>query len=284
MGFEVIDKSHIFAPKRFFPQCHASTVLALNDGEVLAAWFGGTHENDADVAIWCSRKKNGRWFDPLKVADKSGVACWNPVLHSGSNGRLTLYYKVGINPRKWYTMAAESSDNGHTWSEPRELIKGDIGGRGPVKNKAITLLDNTILAPASIETDTAWDAFVDISKDEGISWIKSERIPLDRKNLNGKGIIQPTLWESQPNHVHMLLRSTEGAIYRSDSLNGGKTWCEAYPTGLPNNNSGIDVAKTENGKLVLVYNPVEGDWAERTPIVCAISDDNGNTWRDEYVL
>ncbi|WP_052737040.1 exo-alpha-sialidase [Paenibacillus algorifonticola] len=39
----------------------------------------------------------------------------------------------------------------------------------------------------------------------------------------------------------MLLRSTEGFIFRSDSNDDGRTWCQAYPTPLPNNNSGIDV-------------------------------------------
>ena len=34
------------------PNCHASTVLPLGDGSVLAAWFGGTKESSADVDIW----------------------------------------------------------------------------------------------------------------------------------------------------------------------------------------------------------------------------------------
>ena len=53
-------------------------------------------------------------------------------------------------------------------------------------------------------------------------------------------MIQPTLWESKDGSVHMLTRTKLGKIYRSDSLDGGKTWCRAYATNLPNNNSGID--------------------------------------------
>ena len=34
----------------------------------------------------------------------------------------------------------------------------------------------------------------------------------------------------------------------------------------------------DNGILVLVYNPVSGSGAERTPLVCSISKDNGHTW------
>jgi predicted neuraminidase len=82
----------------------------------------------------------------------------------------------------------------------------------------------------------------------------------------------------------MLLRSTGGYIYRSDSDDNGRTWSYAYPVDLPNNNSGIDAARLENGDVVLVYNPVSGDWADRTPIVCSLSKDNGNTWGKELLL
>jgi len=91
-------------------------------------------------------------------------------------------------------------------------------------------------------------------------------IPVTDQSFKGKGVIQPTLWESEPGKVHMLLRSTESKIYRSDSSDGGKTWCTAYPTELPNNNSGIDLTRLQNGNLVLAYNPVEKDWGARTPL------------------
>ncbi len=140
------------------------------------------------------------------------------------------------------------------------------------------------MAPASIETETRWDCFVDISKDGGRTWIKSGMVPIDHGKLKDKGIIQPTLWESEPGKVHMLIRSSEGFIYRSDSEDGGMTWCEAYPTSLPNNNSGIDLVRLENGCLVLAYNPVKGNWGKRTPIALSLSEDNGLTWKDEFIL
>lgn len=284
MSFEPIIREHIFEPEKYFPQCHASALVLLKDDEILTTWFGGTHEKHPDVAIWTARRSEGKWSEPGKVADREGIPCWNPVLFKDDNGKVYLFYKVGKIITEWYTMLITSDDGGYTWTEPVELVKGDIGGRGPVRNKPIKLSNGTWLAPASIETETAWDAFVDISTDKGKTWVKSGMVPIEHEKLKDKGIIQPTLWESEAGKVHMFLRSTEGFIYRSDSEDWGQTWCKAYPTDLPNNNSGIDVAKMDNGNLLLVYNPVKGNWAARTPIVCRISRDNGLTWEEQFVL
>ena len=37
-----------------FPSCHASTIAQLPTG-LVAAWFGGSDEGEADVGIWVSR-------------------------------------------------------------------------------------------------------------------------------------------------------------------------------------------------------------------------------------
>ena len=97
------------------------------------------------------------------------------------------------------------------------------------------------------------------------------------------GVIQPTLWEDELGDIHMLLRSTSSRIFRSDSKDGGRTWCTAYATELPNNNSGIDLVRLPSGILVLAYNPRENApnyyKGSRTPLVLSYSEDNGNTWQ-----
>lgn len=82
----------------------------------------------------------------------------------------------------------------------------------------------------------------------------------------------------------MLLRSSEGYMYRSDSSDSGHIWSKAYPTPLPNNNSGIDLVRMDNGVLILAFNPVGVNWGPRTPLVLRASYDNGHTWDDEFVL
>jgi hypothetical protein len=43
------------------PSAHASTVVELKDGSIVAAWFGGTAEGRPDVAIWGSKRTKDGW-------------------------------------------------------------------------------------------------------------------------------------------------------------------------------------------------------------------------------
>lgn len=120
-----------------------------------------------------------------------------------------------------------------------------------------------------------WDIFIDRSTDNGKTWIASDHLHIDRSKVSGKGVIQPTLWESTHGHIHMLTRSTEGMVYRADSTDYGQTWSSLYPTPLANNNSGLDIAKLTDGTLTLVCNPVTKG---RHPLSILLSKDNGQTW------
>lgn len=294
-------KELIFQESKYFEACHASTVIVLKNGSIMAAWFAGSAEGADDVAIWAAFRNNGVWNQPRKLADDHGQPNWNPVLFSLDNGNVIMFYKAGRNISSWVTKVIMTEDGGRTWSEPRELVPGDSsGGRGPVRNKVIKLSNGNLLAPASTENGI-WKCFADIYCPTSGVWTKSEEVQiqnLDYENIQkvksniavsqqsfkGKGVIQPTLWESAPGVVHMLMRSSEGRIYRSDSQDSGRTWSDAYATELPNNNSGIDVARLENGKLALVYNPVGINWGERTPIMLSISHDNGLSWSEDFIL
>lgn len=271
----------VFPLPQVFESCHASTLALLADGRLIAAWFGGTHENHPDVAIWGAVRGPDGWSEPRLLAKVAPQAHWNPVLFAPGDGSVHLFFKVGRSPRVWRTWHRRSRDGGMTWTEARQLVPGDIGGRGPVKNKPIVLSDGTWLAGASIEQRSGqgyWDVFVDRSTDGGESWQASGLIAIDHAATPGPGVIQPTLWESQPGRVHLLCRSSAGCAYRSDSEDGGLTWSELLPTDLPNNNSGLDVVRLADGRLVLIHNPTAGDWAARTPLRLAVSDDNGQTW------
>lgn len=271
------EKEWIFTEK-ITDSCHASTVLPLDDGSVIAAWFAGSSESDDDVKILTSvRGTDGKWGEPIRVSADPNVAHWNPVLFQNDDGTITLYFKVGKNTQYWKTYYSTSTD-GKVWATPKELVPGDnSGGRGPVKNKPIRLKNGTILAPGSTEIDDKYRCFVDISTDNGKTWNRTPEINSSFLRFFKVPMIQPTLWESKDGSVHMFTRTKVGKIYRSDSYDGGKTWCTAYPTNLPNNNSGIDLDTDDSGRIFLVYNPV-GIPGIRTPLTLAVSLDDGKTF------
>jgi len=243
------------------PSCHASTLVQMGDTTV-AAWFGGTYESHDDVQIWVSRRENGIWSEPVCVSTAEDIPHWNPVLFDNGS-ELLLFYKRGKTIPYWQTMLTRSTDGGRSWSEPVLLCEDDNGGRGPVKNKPIRLANGSVLAGASIEQG-CWRAFTDMSRDNGYTWEKSALIPLPSEDVQ---VIQPTLWEDETG-VHLLLRSKNERVYRSDSADGIH-WCEAYPLDIPHNNSGLDLVKTPKG-LVLCCNPVT---KERTPLCLLTSAD-----------
>ncbi len=270
-------------------QCHASTV-AIVDGVPTAAWFGGTHENNPDVRIWFTRR-DGEWTKPVAITPDDGEADWNPTLF-GENGKLTLIYKSGINEGHWYSLKKESTDGGLTWTDAVELVPGDIGGRGPVKNQMIRLSNGALLAPGSTEDlCDRWEAWTDYSDDEGETWKLSAPVAMltpdgtliNRKEelpKDGEGLIQPAVWEDQSHdgRVYMLARSNLNWVYRSESKDFGRTWSTAVPTAMPNNNSGLGAAITDCGVLGLICNPVGENWGDRSPLCLFLSEDNGQEY------
>ncbi len=276
-------------------ECHAATV-AICDGKPTAAWFCGTKEKNPNVRIWFSRR-DGEWSTPIAVTPDDGIADWNPTLFS-ENGVLTLIYKSGIDEGHWRSMKIVSEDSGKTWTAPVELVPGDVGGRGPVKNQMIRLSNGALLAPGSTE-DLAdrWESWTDYSEDNGATWKLSAPVAFElpdgtvcnrKEELpdEGEGLIQPAIWED-PAHdgrVYMLARTNLNWIYRSESTDFGRTWSVARPTDMPNNNSGICATLSDCGVLALVCNPVGENWGKRTPLCLFLSSDNGATYPISIVL
>lgn len=267
-----------------YPECHAATIAETPAGMV-AAWFGGTKERNPDVGIWVSRQENGKWTPSVEVAngvqnDTLRYPTWNPVLFQVPNGELMLFYKIGPSPSKWWGMLIRSTDSGKTWEKPEKLPEGFIG---PVKNKPVLLKDGTLMCPSSMEGDGGWRVHFECTPDFGKTWIKVGSIN-DGKTI---GIIQPSILTYPDGSMQVLCRSRNRAVVESRSFDGGKTWTEAKPIDLPNNNSGTDAVTLDDGRQLLVYNHVLPPGKEikgaRTPLNVAISKD-GKTWYAAMIL
>ena len=267
-----------------FQSCHASTIVELGDGRIMAAWFGGEFEGHSKVSIWSSVYKNHRWSRPLELADgrvKDTVqhACWNPVLIRTTSKELFLYYKVGPSPREWWGMMKSSKDEGKSWSMATRLPSAMLG---PIKNKPFQLKDGTILHPSSTESkeDNRWKIHVEKTDKHSQGWTKIE------VNCDTFEVIQPALLTYADGSLQLLSRSRQNAIIQTRSSDSGKSWSPLSKTSVVNPNSGIDAVTLNTGLQVLIYNPgVKGkEWFNgRNQLRVAVSR-NGDHWIDVYEL
>jgi alpha-L-rhamnosidase len=269
-----------------YTESHAATIAETKEGQLIAAWFGGTKERNPDVSIWVSRWLDGRWTPERKVAegivnDTLRYACWNPVLYQVPGGDLQLYYKTGPNVAGWKGKIITSKDGGETWSDPKDLPDGFTG---PVKNKPVLLKNGHLISPSSTEND-GWKVHLEISGDLGKTWKKIG--PINEGQM--LHAIQPTLLTYKDGQLQMLCRTQERAIGESWSSDNGATWSPMTTMSLPNNNSGIDGVTLKDGRQLLVYNhllphdSLPKGKGLRTPLNVAVSED-GKTWHAAMVL
>lgn len=266
------------------PEVHASTIVELDKGRLMAAWFGGTEEGKKDVGIWTSIYQHGEWSQPKELVNgvvdaSTRYPSWNPVLFRTKAGKLFLYYKVGPNPREWWGMMMSSSNNGKTWSAPQRLPDGMLG---PIKNKPFQLENGDILYPTSTESvdKNIWKIHLEKSDKNGGNWSRIE-IPNDTFQA-----IQPSILRYPHDSLQLLCRSKNDHVVQSWSADNGKTWSPVTATKLPNPNSGTDALTLDNGYKLIVYNPAVrgGNWsAGRAKLYVAISRD-GINWKDAAVL
>lgn len=190
-----------------FPECHGATVVELENGDLVASFFGGTKERNPDCCIWVCRKPKGAaaWSAPYLAADGvfslddpqaalAGItagaapadagpiaatfrgdkaqarrkACWNPVLFQVPGGDLLLFYKIGLKVADWSGWLVRSKDGGKTWSRREPLPQGFLG---PIKNKP-EYVDGRIICPSSTEGEGGWRVHFELSDDQGKTWRK----------------------------------------------------------------------------------------------------------------
>ncbi|MEP7145117.1 MAG: exo-alpha-sialidase [Ferruginibacter sp.] len=82
---------------------HGSSIVALPNGDILAAWFQGSGERTADdVKIMGARLKKGGtvWSAPFEMADTYGLPDCNPVLFLNSHDKLFLVW-IAVQAHRW---------------------------------------------------------------------------------------------------------------------------------------------------------------------------------------
>jgi len=293
-------KKRFVYPPESHPCCHAPTICETVSGSLLVAFYAGQREGAPNSVIFGAQLGKGKriWTSPKIWVHVAGRAVANPRLFVGPDKAIWLL--VGVNyGSRWcsgdtYLFVKKSWDEGRTWTD-LELFyeqKGLLGKNKPFNEGQLWIIP--------VEWEKTWSAAFFRSDDNGSSW----ELVDDLGRVAHAHIIQPAITKLSNGRIVAYMRSQEGYVYVSLSSDAGKTWSTPIPTTIPNNNSGLDVLRTQSGLLLLACNPVgltdnpqpiEDGWPEqlpvgfarwglRTPLCLLVSQDDGATWDMEIVL
>jgi len=239
---------------------HAATLLELRDGDLLAAWYGGTDEIDPDVNIFLSRQdhRTGRWSAPRAIANGAGTrvkSVGNPVLVADRDG-VRLFY-VGVIVGGWSgstIFATRSTDDGEHWSTPRRIVTSPLLNLGMlVRSPAIAYDDGTIALPIYHELRRKWSALARVDVQGRV---------VDEAHMADNPFIQPWVVPSSAREATAFFRwsaKTPGFVNSATTADAGAQWSPLASTGLEHRDSAVAAARLDDGSLIAVFNNSPGD-------------------------
>ena len=229
-----------------FPECHSSSIIELENGDLVATFFGGTKEKNPDCCIWVCRKPKGsdKWTAPQIAADGvfdlkdpniaiAGLSGINEETTPADKGPIGPHFKGDIaNGRRkacWnpvlfqvpgsdelllFFKIGSSVGDWTGW-----LTRSADGGKtwsqreplpegilGPIKNKP-EYIDGRIIAPSSRENNEGWRPWIEMSDDNGKTWHTTGALPSDSAMLSNGNKMLP-IYAIQPS----ILRHADGSL------------------------------------------------------------------------
>lgn len=208
-------KDEFLYERTFFPEAHASTIVETKKGDLVAAYFGGTHEKDPDVCIYVNIKKKGsdKWSTPILAAD--GVL-------DLSDPRIKY---AGLSGMSEETTSAEAGPV-KAFSEKKGFITYDYITKKSRISLPKTLKRKSCWNPVLFEMPNGelwlffkigssvgdWTGWLAKSKDGGKTWSDKEPLPFDSE---GRAFLGPI--KNKPELIGNRLlcgSSTEGNGWR----------------------------------------------------------------------
>jgi len=273
-----------------FPRNSEGDIVVLNDGSLLAAWseFYGGARDDSKAKISARRSKDGgrSWGSKFTLRENSGkLNVMSVSFLRLDSGELLLFYLKKNSRSDLDVMAVRSADDGKTWSSP-VLVTADEGYFVMNNSRVVQLRSGRIVAPTS-HTREVWkrgNTFKTVcfySDDRGESWIRGK----GECSAPGRGAMEPGLIEKKNGTVLQIIRTQTGKLWFAESKDGCDTWTSASPWNVVSPEAPATLAKLPgSGDWLIVYNPTvnprDSHNGERTPLVAALSKNEGQSWSE----
>ncbi len=273
------------------PSAHAANAVELDDGRLFVNWYAGTIEGAEDqVIVATTSLEGGGWEEPRTLIGRfrSEGEEWLPEIGVpvAQGGDLTVYF----------------------WAVPMSTFHLDTWRQAPAWRRRI---DRVRLFSAGISGLEAEDPCPLVTERDLVLHGSAVRLPSGRCLLPchtqgqglrrrgrflrsdsgegrwevvgdlfaGPGCLEPAVALRPDGRVVCYMRTAGDPrrIWYSESTDEGDSWSAVVATNLRNPGSGVDVASSAGGPLLIVYNDSE---ALRTPLTVALSVDEGRTWSE----
>ncbi|HEX5176512.1 MAG TPA: sialidase family protein, partial [Chthoniobacteraceae bacterium] len=286
------------------PRNSEGAFTALPSGRVLfyyTQFYGGARDESPARIVCIQSDDEGRtWSAPRVVIENSGR---NNVMSVSllrlRSGKLALFYLVKNSWIDCRPYVRYSSDDGATWSEAR--VVGAAPGYFVLNNDRVVQLESgRIVVPVAFhrsrgadpETAKSFDpralAIWFYSDDDGATWREASTW-WALGEVSGSGLQEPGVVELGDGRLFSWARTDRGAQFGFTSRDRGVTWTPPSRTELASPLSPASIKRWPgSSKLIAVFNDHSGRFpfvkGKRTPLVAAISHDDGATWPQRVIL
>jgi len=300
------------ASKQFTRHSEGS-FLRLNDGSIFYAYSRFTESADdcapSDiVGVW-SYDEGETWTEPkilLKAADFNTHNIMSVSLMRMQNGDVGMFFGKRYLPNEGRQMLARSNDEGKTWYKFVTCTLTDRPGCYVLNNDRVirTSTGRLVMPLAYHRGGDSWGGMTYhfdyagslcflLSDDDGETWFESPDT-VHPPFVSKHGLQEPGVVELENGVLWAYARTVVMFQYQCYSFDNGMHWTQAQPSRFTSPCSPLHIRRNPYDKsLVAVWNPIpcyngripnERISSGRTPIVYAVSKDDGTTWTEPVVI
>ncbi len=298
-----------------------AAIAEMPNKDILCWWLSGSdNEPSTDNNVLASRSADhGKtWSEPYILIPAGKNATALSIMHVTPSGHVIAFgaeWPSELHYTVWHYFRMESTDNGFTWSprEPVQIRKED----NIMFCRPIQLQNGEYLCPTSFFEKRPQPLMGSIA---ALAHAKSEAEALalppdpgmaDKTNkfathLHGcsalttstpelrnlvehqgirnrpLGLLESTVVQLKDGRIVMLMRAEYGGfLWRSESRDNGRTWCDAWQTDIPNPTSLAALIRLPGGRIALIHNAsggVVGKNDKRDPLSIWLSNDEMSSW------
>jgi len=199
-----------------------------------------------------------------------------------------------------------SDDGGVTWKDQQKVLDGYTGA---FINSIVTS-SGTVIAPLADFDTTGGRGIVRTyySTNKGATWEQADVLDITNVGIyaygSEDGFMEPTVTQRYDGSLYMLLRTTQGYFWQTESFDDGQSWTAPVQSALDASNSPGYLLTLADGDMALIWNRLTPQYEDnfanftrndidyaphptsqfREEVSLAFSSDGGLTWTDPYVV